>query len=40
LCLHHGGKHRPVLGREPQMTTEVVERVGYARVGPDTERVM
>src|SRR5262249_54918580 len=36
LPLHNGGKRRPLLGHEPQVTTEVVESVGYARVDPDT----
>ena len=36
LPLHNGGKRRPLLDHEPQMTIEVVESVGYARVDPDT----
>jgi hypothetical protein len=38
LSLHRGGKRRPLLGREPQVTTEVVESVGYARVGMKLNR--
>jgi hypothetical protein len=40
LSLHSGGKRRPLLGREPQLTTAVSESMGLAGVGSDIPRAM